>query len=444
VDIAARPGGLTALDPRAIIDERPMRRLQWVVVAICSILNGIDGFDVLAITYVAPSIGEAWHLDKATIGLLISSGLAGMGIGSILLAPLADRAGRCAALVLSLSLTATGMLFSALSESILVLGMSRFFSGIGIGLLLAVIATVVAEFTNAKRRAFALSLMMVGYPIGAGIGGAGAAILLTHHQWPAVFWMGAILTAAMIPIVLFFLPDSVAFHVARGRADALDRVNRLLTRLGHPTADSLPPPPEKQARVPLTILFGPDLIRITLTVTTSFVFFISTFYFYIGWLPSIVVDMGFTKPEGASAAVGVTLGGAIGGIVFGLLSRRIGLKRLLILSMILTWITISLFGHVPHDLPLVWIGAFVVGFCMMGAIIGYYSLMAEAFPTSARATGMGFVIGVGRIGAVLAPISAGALMTAGISNASVGAIMALGALLAGGVTATLRVKPALS
>jgi MFS family permease len=152
--------------------------------------------------------------------------------------------------------------------------------------------------------------------------------------------------------------------------------------------------------------------------------------------------MGFSKAAGASAAVGVTLGGAIGGIVFGLLSRRIGLKRLLILSMLLTWLTISLFGHVPHDLPLVWLAAFVVGFCMMGAIIGYYSLMAEVFPTSARATGMGFVIGVGRIGAVLAPISAGALMTAGISNASVGAIMALGALASAAVTASLRVKPA--
>jgi len=135
----------------------------------------------------------------------------------------------------------------------------------------------------------------------------------------------------------------------------------------------------------------------------------------------------------------VTSGGAIGGIVFGLLSRRIGLKRLLILSMILTWLTISLFGHVPHELAIVQVSAFIVGFVMMGAIIGYYSLMAAAFPTDARATGMGFVVGIGRIGAVLAPITAGALMSANFSNASVGAIMALGALASAAVTATLRV-----
>jgi len=426
-------------DPRAIIAERPMSGLQWAVVAICSILNGIEGFDVLAITYVAPSIAEGWHLDKAVVGMLISSGLAGMGIGSILLAPFADRAGRQTALLLSLAMPAIGMALSAMSPNILLLALSRFFSGIGIGLLLAVISTVVAEYSNDRRRALALSLMMVGYPIGAGIGGAGAAMLLQHHDWPSVFWFGAIVTAAMIPAVLFFVPDSVDFHVARGRPDALDRINRLLVRMGHPTTDSVPPPPERQARVPLTTILGPRLIRITVTVSASFVLFISTFYFYIGWLPSLVVDMGFTKAGGASAAVGVTSGGAIGGIVFGLLSRRIGLKRLLILSMILTWIAISLFGHVPRELLLVQVSAFLVGFVMMGAIIGYYSLMAAVFPTDARATGMGFVVGVGRIGAVLAPITAGALMKAGISNASVGAVMALGALASAAVTATLPV-----
>ena len=432
------------MDARAVIAERPMSALQWAIVVICSILNGIEGFDVLAITYAAPSIGEAWHLDRTIIGALISTGLAGMGLGSIVLAPLADRAGRRSALLLSLVVTAIGLVFSAMAHDIWVLGISRFVSGVGIGLLLAVIATVVAEFANAKRRAFALSLMMIGYPIGAGIGGAGAAILLQNHDWPSVFWMGAIVTTATIPVVLLFLPDSVDFHVARGRPDALDRINRLMTRLGHPTTETLPPPPERTARVPLAIIFEPDVIRVTLTVAASFLLFISTFYFYIGWLPSIVVDMGFTKAGGASASVGVTSGGAIGGIIFGLLSRRFGLKRLILCSMLATWAAVSLFGHVPHDITLVRLGAFGVGLCMMGAIIGFYTLMAENFPTNARATGMGFVIGVGRIGAVLAPFSAGALMTAGISNASVGAIMALGALAGAAVTATLRVKPTLA
>jgi benzoate transport len=428
--------GERSMDPRKIIGERRMGTLQWVAVAICVLLNALDGFDVLAITFAAPGIAEHWGLDPAEIGIVISIGLVGMAVGSLALAPLADILGRRWTVLVSLVVMAGGMFLSAVATSILTLGLWRFITGLGIGTMLAAINAVAAEYANDRRRALAVSLMAIGYPIGGVVGGSIAAWLLRHHGWESVFVFGGLVTAATIIPVLIFIPESIDFLTTRGKGDVLTRINVILRRMGHPESDQLPVR-EKAPRVPTAAIFAPNMIRRTLTIAASYFLHVITFYYFIGWLPSIVTAAGFEKSDGTAASVWANLGGAVGGAIFGVIAARVGVKPVLLVVMVASWGATVLFGQTPADLTLLKAAAFFADFFINAGIVGLYSVMAMAYPASLRATGTGFAIGIGRGGGVLGPIIAGYLMKAGVIDSTVAWIMATGSLLAAVMLATL-------
>ena len=227
------------MDPRSILLERPMGRMQIVAVAICIALNALDGFDVLAITFAAPGLSESWKLGPGAIGIVISTGLVGMAGGSLLLAPLADIIGRRLMILASLVAMSGGMFLSATAPDVYMLSLWRVVTGLGIGAMLAAINAMTAEYANAKRRDLAVSLMAVGYPIGGVIGGSIAAWLLHHYSWHAIFVFGGVITAILIPIVWFLLPESIEFLIGKGKGDVLPRVNGILRRMGHPEATEM-------------------------------------------------------------------------------------------------------------------------------------------------------------------------------------------------------------
>ncbi|HBJ92066.1 MAG TPA: MFS transporter, partial [Hyphomonadaceae bacterium] len=193
--------------PAEILAKEKMGGAQMLAIAICVLLNGLDGFDVLSISFASPGISSEWGIDRAALGIVLSMELIGMSIGSIILGQVADKIGRRPIVLASLGVMATGMYLASTAPNVQILSGYRLFTGLGIGGMLACTNALVAEFSNDKYRSMNVTIMAAGYPIGAIIGGAIASELLKSYDWRAVFIFGSIMTAAMFPIVYFGLPE---------------------------------------------------------------------------------------------------------------------------------------------------------------------------------------------------------------------------------------------
>jgi benzoate transport len=428
------------IDPRETIANSPMSTLQIVAVAITIGLNALDGFDVLSIAFASPGIMKEWGIDKAALGYVLSAELFGMAIGSLILGGVADKIGRRPTVLGCLVLMTVGMFMAAHSKGVYDLAAWRIITGLGIGGVLAAINAVAAEFSNFKRRHLCVSIMAIGYPLGAVFGGLVAKKLLETHTWHSVFYFGAAVTALFIPLVLAFVPESVTWLARKQPANALEKINRTLARMKYAAITSLPVISAEARKRSVMDIFAPGLIATSLIVAAGYFFHITTFYFVLKWTPNIVFEMGFPQSSAAGVLVWANVGGALGGAVLGLLTLKFGVKGLTIGAMLMSTIAVAVFGHSPPDLAMLSLLCATSGFFTNAAIVGMYAIFAQAFPTHVRAAGTGFGIGVGRGGSVLAPIIAGYLFNAGISVPTVAMFLALGSLVAAIVVSFLKLK----
>lgn len=421
-----------------ILGQLPMSRLQIAAVATTVGLNGLDGFDVLSISFASPGIASDWGIDRAALGFVLSMELIGMAVGSVLLGNLADRIGRRPTMLACLVVMTLGMFMATTAQDVTSLSIWRVLTGLGIGGMLAATNAVAAEFSNARRRSLCLALMVIGYPLGAVIGGAIAAQLLDGGHWRMVFEFGAFATALFVPLVLFFVPESVDYLAKKQPSNALEQINKTLARMGHAALDALPKVDLERAKTSISELFKPGLVMTTLLVTIAYFGHITTFYFILKWTPKIVADMGFAPGLAAGVLVWANVGGALGGALFGLLTLRYGLKPLTLAALFLSVIMVAAFGRGPDDLSQLALMAGSAGFFTEAGIVGLYSILAQVFPTRLRGSGTGFAIGVGRGGAALAPIIAGLLFQAGYGLQAVAIVMGCGSLIAAGALLLLR------
>ncbi len=427
-------------DPRELMSRSPMSRLQVAVVGLTVALNALDGFDVLSISFASPGIAQEWGIDRAALGIVLSMELIGMAIGSILLGGVADKIGRRPTILGCLAMMTFGMLMATTVGSVVELSIWRVVTGLGIGGMLAAITAVVAEFSNDRRRHLSVSLMAIGYPVGAVVGGIVVAQLLRTHDWRAVFYVGAAATAGLVPIVFFLMPESVHWLARKQPGGALATINRALARMGHQAVDMLPVVSAEVRNRSIADIFAPGLAATTAIVTLAYFLHITTFYFIIKWIPKIVVDLGFAASSAAGIVVWTNTGGALGGGLFGLLTQRYGVKPLTIGMLVLSAVMVTVFGRTPPDLQRLSLICAAAGFCTNAGIVGLYAMIAQAFPTHVRAFGTGFAIGTGRGGSVFAPIAAGFLFAAGYSLQTVALTMALGSLVAAGILLLLRLE----
>ena len=427
-------------DPRTYLDKEKMSSLQIIVVAITTLLNAIDGFDVLSISFAAPGIAKEWGTTQAALGVVMSMELIGMAIGSFLLGGVADRIGRRRTLLGCLIVMTGGMLLVTTAANAIQLSIWRVLVGFGIGGILACVNAVVAEFSSVKRRGLCISIMVIGYPLGGTFGGMLASYLLQGHDWRVIFYFGAVITGVCVPAVYFFVPESIPWLTQRQPKGALEKINAARARMKFPPVEGLPEIQGQKERKSIASIFAPSLVKITLLMTVAYFLHITTFYFILKWSPKIVADMGFAPAFAGGVLVWANLGGAIGGAIFGWLTTRIELKKLTIIIMLLTSIFVALFGRTSADLDQIKMLAACAGFFGNAGISGLYSLLAIAFPTEVRATGSGFVIGIGRAGAVISPILVGVLFQAGAGLPTVAMVMGLGSLLAGLVLALFKIR----
>jgi MFS family permease len=397
-------------NPLQRLQDGPMSKAQIVSIAIVIACVGLDGFDVLAISYASPGIAAEWHIDRSALGIVLSMELLGMAIGAITLGALADRIGRRNTILMCLSLMCIGMACVTWTRTIAMLCVLRVLTGLGIGGMFASANALVAETSNLRRRDLCVTLMTVGYPLGAIAAGLFAENLLKGYGWRSIFVVGSLATLVMIPIVLLRLPESVSWLYTRRPPGALG------AGAGQPN---------EQVR-----LTDPGYARKVILLTLVYTLHFITFYFLLKWVPKIVVDLGYPASGAASVLVWANVGSAIGGAGIGLLAQRFTIRALTGILMLGSTIMVCIFGRGQNSLAAMgWI-CLLTGICTSAGGAGIYAIIASSFPPGIRASGTGIVIGFGRGGTVLAPIIAGYLFSYGYGLQTVAIIMGCGSLIA--------------
>ncbi len=441
--IQSTPGpGYAAQDPRTLIAERPMTTFQVLIIAVLFFLNALDGFDVLSIAFAAPGISHDWGVSPKALGVIISLGLFANAAGSLFVAPLADRIGRRPMIFLSLAAMTAGMLLCAIAPGTGLLSAGRLITGVGVGALVPCISALASEYSNRKYRDFGVIVMAIGFPVGGLVGGQASALLLQHFDWRSVFVGGGLVTGLLVLAPLWLVPESIDYLLLRRPAGSLQRINSILGRLGQAPLAALPAATASTKSQSISdVLFVPALLAITLTVTLSYAAHSATLYYSLNWIPKIVVDLALSQPQAASVAAWCSGGGIIGASIAAWLATRIPIRYLTIGALAGTAASLWLFAHTPGVMTALISAGLLLGAFLYAAQVSLYALMTRAFPVHVRATGVGFVTGVGRLGGIISPIVSGYLLEQGLRYAQVSTFMALGSLLGAVVLlATMRLS----
>lgn len=387
--------------------------LEIRTLALCFILNMLDGADVLVVSFVAPVLTQAWEVSDAAFGVVFSSGLAGMTLGALLIAPFADLFGRKTLILIATAMIGSGMVLSAGADTLGELVALRFWTGLGIGSMLASVAALASEFAPSRYRAFAVAFATAGYPAGAVLAGLIARVIIPQWGWPAIFMVVGLGSVIMLPAVWLALPESVQYLLARQPRNALDRANRILAAQRRPSISELPAAPAAARRAPVAELFAAEYRSATLLLWGSFFASFFTLYFLTSWIPRIAVGAGFPLETAFTGSAVFNAGAFVGLVALGWFASRFNLARLIGVFFALSALGMLAFGAQHTPTLVFYLGLLAIGFLVQGGFGGLYAVAAAIYPAEIKATGVGWSIGIGRLGAVAGPLVGGLALSAG-------------------------------
>jgi len=426
-------------NPKALIDKNPMTGLQYSTIFICFLMNLLDGIDVSVISYTAPAIAKAWDISPQALGTVFSAGLFGMTIGALFLAPFADKIGRKSIILISGIIMGVCIYLTSYAASITELLIYRFLSGLGIGSMLASTASLTSEYTPNKTRDFWVSFVVSGYPIGAVIAGLVAAKVIPTEGWHQMFLIAGIASMFSVPLILFFLSESIDFYLRTQPQNALEKLNKILAKMNIQSLESLPIIDKIKSKLPVGQLLKTDFRKPTLQLWAALFMAFAALFFLTSWIPKLTKDAGLSEKLAIYSLAVFNIGAFFGIITQGYFSSKYGLKKTLGLILVLTGVLMASFGlFVGSDVILLVLA--LLGFGIQGGFVGLYALSARLYPTEFRTTGVGWAMGAGRLGGIVGPLIGGLLIGAGLGIATNFLIFAVPALLSGLITAKIDSK----
>lgn len=418
--ISEPPGSTAPVDVVEFIDRQPVGGFQIKLLLLCAAVLFLDGFDTQAIGYVAPALAREWGLTKAALGPVFSAGLFGLMIGALLFGPLADRIGRRKIIMFSTLAFGIGTFATAFVQDVNSLLAIRFLTGLGLGGAMPNVIAMTSEFNPRRRRATMVMIMFCGFSVGAALGGLLAAALIPQFGWRSVFIVGGAVPLLLVPILAQRLPESVRFLVLTGGAP--QRVAELLESIS-PTASFAPGTrfavhePELTG-IPVLHLFRGGRTLVTLLLWVVFFMSLLDLYFLSNWLPTVLNDLGASVSEAAVIGSMLQVGGIVGTLALGSIIDRFSFRALALVYFIAVF-AVGAIGYLGHFAILVSLAIFAAGFCIVGGQIAANALAAAFYPTAVRATGVGWALGIGRVGSIVGPLVGGALLSMKWSAAEV-------------------------
>jgi AAHS family 4-hydroxybenzoate transporter-like MFS transporter len=418
--MAVSQGSGASVDVVEFIDRQPVGGFQIRLLLACAAVLFLDGFDTQAIGFVAPALAKEWGLTKSALGPVFSAGLFGLMIGALLFGPLADRIGRKKIIVFSTLAFGIGALVTAFVQDVNMLLAIRFLTGLGLGGAMPNAIAMTSEFSPRRRRATMVMIMFCGFSVGAALGGLLAAALIPHFGWRSVFVAGGVAPLVLAPILALRLPESVRYLALTGRAN--ERVAGLLKFI-NPTACFAPATrfvvhEPGLAGIPVLQLFKDGRTLVTLLLWVVFFMTLLDIYFLSYWLPTVLNDLGASVSAAALIGSLLQIGGVVGTFALGSIIDRFSFRALTLVYFIAVF-AVAAIGQLGHSVVFVSLAIFVAGFCVVGGQIAANALAAGFYPTSMRSTGVGWALGIGRVGSIVGPLVAGVLLTMKWSTASV-------------------------
>ena len=427
------------VDVIALLNEQRLSRYQILVAALCAAVVFMDGYDAQAIGYVAPTLNRVWQLQPGALGPVFGAGLFGLTIGALVAGPAADRFGRKPVILLSTFFFGICTLLTVTSESLSGLLAWRFLTGLGLGGAMPNAIALTSEYSPDRSRATMVMVMFIGFSLGSALGGAIAAQIVPTYGWTAVFWIGGILPLLLLPVLMFALPESIRLLALEGTQDA--RVARLLARIApgrrFDSGTRFVAPEEHPPGFPVRHLFTEGRSVGTVLLWIMFFMNLLDLYFLANWLPTVIHNTGISVRLAVLATALLQIGGIVGTLVLARLIDRFLPYPVLAAAYFCAAVFLAAIGYAGSSIALIMALVFAVGFCVVGAQIGANALAALYYPTFIRSSGVGWALGIGRIGSIIGPVVGGMLLAQHWSISSIFLIGAIPALIAAGAVFTM-------
>lgn len=402
-----------------IIDNGRFGLFQWTIAIWCALLVALDGFDNGAINFVAPVIVKEWHAAAPSFGPVFGAGLFGLMLGALASGPIADRHGRKFVVLVSTLIFLVFALATTRAQSIDQLYVLRFLTGIGVGGLMPTSIALTAEYAPKRIRATVVAIMFLGFPLGAGAGGFIGAAIIPRFGWQAMFVLGGALPLILLPIAFFVLPELIRFLVTRARRPG--QVAALLNRLTRKTEFSGTENFEIAEGRPLDGFTVKHLLNEGRAIDTGLLwitFFCNLLVIYsiASWLPLLLRGAGLPLGSSLELSGMVPWAGIVSTVLLGPLVDRVGAPGVVTILYTLAAGFIFAIGLAGANVPMLAVTIIGCGMCVIGGQSFINVLSAILYPTSVRSTGVGWALGVGRVGALVGPVIGGLLLAAHITS----------------------------
>lgn len=434
-----------SVDVQTLIDSQPMSAYQYFVLFLCFSILALDGFDTAVIGYVAPALVSKWGIARSALAPVMSAALFGLAFGAMLAGPSADRFGRKPVLLISSLFFAVFSLLTAYAGSIESMTVLRFLTGLGLGAAMPNAVTLMAELAPAKRRSFVVNAVYVGFPLGAAAGGFISAGMIPQFGWESVFILGGVLPLIFVPLMALYLPESVSYMAARNYPAATIRkvMQRVCKRdLSHIARFTVAEAAvtSKPGQSALGLILSRRYVVATLMLWSTYFMGLLIFYLLTSWMPLMMKDAGFTLEKSSLVSALFPLGGGIGTLVGGLLMDRFSPARVLACVYVLAAVLLVAVGQSMGNVGLFATLVFLAGIMVTGAQASLPALAAPIYPTQGRATGVAWMLGVGRTGGIIGALAGGVLLGMKLPFSQILALLAIPALLAMTALLVLAVK----
>ena len=423
-----------------LIDNAPLTPFQWRVFILCFLIAIFDGFDTQAVAFTGPALIQAFNLGPGALGPVMAAGTAGMVVGAMILGLLGDKTGRRPAVIGAVALFGGATLATAFATSTEQMIVLRFIAGLGMGGATPIILSLAAEYGPSRMRGTIMTTVLLGLPAGAILGGLLAAKMLPVIGWQGIYIVGGIVPLALLVILIFALPESLQHLASNKIKNNTAKIYPILRKIVKtPIEDNAEfTVPGQAMKTHLSSLFANGLARNTTAVWAIYMFNWIAWFMLLSWLPTVLKAAGLPADQAPLGTVTINAVFVLCAIPLSMLLPKVN-TRLLLLVMFTFGILLS-FGLANSGTNWTWVfilaGAAGMGIGGQQIVLNY--MVAQAYPTTLRATATGWAIAVGRIGAIIGSASGGwVLEQAGVS----GFFMTLALPLAIATAALLIIKP---
>lgn len=427
-----------------IIDEQKVGAFQIRILILCALAAMLDGFAAQMIGYIAPSLAHDMHLAPGVLSRVFAVSLIGLMLGALFFGPIADRFGRRQVIVTCTFLFGLFTLATAFAHSVNSLIALRFLAGLGFGGVMPNTIALTAEYSPQRRRGTMITIMFCGFPIGATIVGFAAVPILPAYGWRGVFVLAGVMPLLLVPVLALLLPESIRHLVIHGKENS--RIRDLLARVNpalvFPSDSNFVVHEERAAGLPVLHLFRQGRALATILIWIAFFVSLLDIYLLSSWLPTVFHNAGITLSLAVVATAVFQGGGVVASLILGIFIDRFGAFRTVAIIYFLGAVSVALLGH-SHSIGFILLAAFFAGAGIVGGQTGTNVLAAMLYPTYIRSTGVGWGLGIGRIGSILGPIFGGIMLSMHLPLTTIFLVAAVSAFIGGAAIYLMgRAQPA--